>query len=115
MFCPCGRDRPAIAGRCRSCYRSLAHSRQRFAGRREEVLRRDGGACCACGVARRLHVHHRRPGRNESRWLITVCVVCHGRLHRLAALRRWLPEPLVALWAEQHPGVPVQLQFPEAV
>ena len=45
---------------------------------------------------------------------ITVCAACHARLHRLAALRIWIPELLIALWAEQHPGVPVQLQLPVA-
>jgi hypothetical protein len=24
----------------------------------------------------------------------------------------WIPEALVPLWAEQHPGVPIQLQLP---
>jgi len=43
--------------------------------------------------------------------LITVCAGCHARLHRLAALRVWIPDGLVVLWTEQHPGVPVQLQF----
>jgi len=39
---------------------------------------------------------------------------CHTRLHRLAALRAWIPELLVVLWSEQHAGFPVQLQFPMA-
>jgi len=66
-------------------------------------------------MAYRLHVHHRKPGVNDRAWLITVCAGCHARLHRLAALRIWIPELLVALWIEQHPGVPVQLQLPVAV
>jgi hypothetical protein len=33
----------------------------------------------------------------------------------LAAVRIWIPEPLVLLWEEQHPGVAVQLQLPVAV
>ena len=59
-------------------------------------------------------MHHRKPGVNDRELLITVCAGCHTRLHRLAALRIWIPELLVALWAEQHPGVPVQLQLPVA-
>ena len=38
----------------------------------------------------------------------------HTRLHRLAALRTWIPELLVVLWSEQHAGSPVQLQLPVA-
>jgi hypothetical protein len=44
--------------------------------------------------------------------LITLCACCHACIHRLRALRRFLPEPLVPLWQEQHPAVPLQLQFP---
>jgi hypothetical protein len=113
-FCSCGRDLSWIAGRCRACYRARAHSRQRFDGLREEILDRDGSLCRTCGAAGRLHVHHWKPGVNDRELLITVCAGCHARLHRLAALRIWIPEPLVALWAEQHPGVPVQLQLPVA-
>jgi hypothetical protein len=29
-------------------------------------------------------------------------------------LRAWIPEILIVLWVEQHPGVPVQLQLPVA-
>ena len=114
LLCACGRNPASLAGLCRSCYFAGARSRQRFDGRREEILERDGRECRACGSASRLHVHHRKPGVNDPDWLITVCAACHVRLHRLAALRVWIPELLVALWIEQHPGVPVQLQLPEA-
>lgn len=114
LFCPCGRDFPWVAGLCPICYRAAAHSRYRFNGLRDEILDRDGRQCRACGAADRLHVHHRKPGINDHNWLITVCAGCHARLHRLAALRIWIPELLVALWIEQHPGAPVQLQLPVA-
>jgi hypothetical protein len=114
LFCPCGQSLPAIAGLCRPCYRSTAHSRQHFSGLRGEILERDGHQCRACGSAGRLHVHHRTPGVNDRDLLITVCAGCHARLHRLAALCVWMPELLVVLWIEQHPGVPVQLQLPVA-
>jgi len=113
-LCSCGRDFSWAGGLCRACYRARAHSRQRFDGLREEILERDGRLCRACGAAGRLHVHHRRPGVNDRELLITVCAGCHARLHRLAALRIWIPELLVALWVEQHPGVTVQLQLPVA-
>jgi hypothetical protein len=107
LFCPCGGDFPSVGGFCLACYRAAAHSRQRFAGFREEILDRDGRLCRACGSADRLHVHHRKPGVNDPDWLITVCAGCHARLHRLAALRVCIPELLVVLWIEQHPGAPV--------
>jgi 5-methylcytosine-specific restriction endonuclease McrA len=86
LFCPCGRDLPAVAGLCHACYRS----RRRFAGLRDEILERDGRACRACGTGHRLHVHHRKPGVHERALLVTVCAACHARLHRLHALRRWV-------------------------
>lgn len=115
LFCPCGRGFPALAGLCRSCYRAAAHSRAYFAGLREAVLERDGRRCQSCETSHRLHVHHRRPGVNERELLVTLCAACHARLHRLRVLRVWIPAPLVPLWAEQHPGIPLQLQFPQAV
>jgi 5-methylcytosine-specific restriction endonuclease McrA len=103
-----------MAGLCRACYQAAARSRQRFAGLRDEILERDGRLCRACGSADRLHVHHRKPGIHERELLITVCAGCHARLHRLGAIRLWIPELLAVLWEEQHPGVAVQLQLPAA-
>lgn len=121
LFCACGQGTPVVAGLCRSCYRARARSRSRFDGHRESVLARDG-RCRGCGAGeaslpsgRRLHVHHRKPGCHDPEWLIALCGACHARVHRLAALRSWLPERLVELWSEQHPGVPLQLQFPVAL
>ena len=114
LLCPCGRNFAWVGGLCRSCYRAAVHSRRFFGGLRDEILERDGRLCRACGSARRLHVHHRKPGINDRELLITVCAGCHARIHRLAALRVWIPDLLVTLWIEQHPRVPVQLQFPVA-
>jgi hypothetical protein len=114
LFCPCGRDFPWVRGLCRACYRAAARSRQRFDGLREEILERDRHACRACGAGERLHVHHRKPGVHQRELLITVCAGCHARLHRLGAVRCWIPELLAVLWEEQHPGMAVQLQFPVA-
>jgi hypothetical protein len=74
------------------------------------VLERDRG-CRGCGATGHLHVHHRKPGVDETRWLVSLCAGCHARVHRLAALRHWIPELLVEFWVEQHPGVAVQLQL----
>jgi hypothetical protein len=112
LFCPCGRNLPAVAGFCRRCYGNVARSRQRFAGNRETVLDRDGRQCRACGGGEWLAVHHRQPGCHDLDRLISVCAACQARLHRLSAVRRWIPEALAALWAEQHPGRPLQLQLP---
>jgi hypothetical protein len=111
LFCPCG-DLPAIAGFCCRCYGHRARSRRRFAGNRETVLDRDGRRCQACGGREWLAVHHRQPGCHDLDRLITVCAACHARMHRLSAVRRWIPEALAPLWAEQHPGSPLQLQLP---
>jgi hypothetical protein len=111
LFCHCG-DLPTIAGFCRRCYARRAHSRQRFGGQREAVLARDGRQCQACGGREWLAVHHRQPGCHDLDRLITVCAACHARVHRLSAVRRWIPETLAPLWAEQHPGSPLQLQLP---
>lgn len=114
LFCGCGQGSPALSGLCHACYRARSRSRARFDGNRELVLARDR-ACLGCGAGnengRRLHVHHRRPGFHDPDWLITLCGGCHARIHHLAAIRRWIPEPVVELWTEQHPGIPVQLQF----
>ena len=58
----------------------------------EEVLDGDDRTWRACGEIRRLVFHH-----------------------HLSAIRAWVPDPLVPLWAEQHPGVPVQLQLSTAL
>ena len=94
---------PAIA--------SAWHSLRYFAGYREHVLVRDGYCCQGCGASRQRVVHHRRPGRHADRWLITVCPACHALIHKLLGHRHWLPAPLLELWREQHPAVPLQLQF----
>ena len=115
LFCDCGQGTPAVAGLCRACYRARAHSRLHFDGNRHSVLDRDH-ACRGCGAgktARGLHVHHRRKGVHDPQWLVTLCAACHARVHRLSAIRRrWLPEHVIELWSEQHPTVPVQMQFP---
>jgi hypothetical protein len=113
LLCPCGR-RPVelkAQGCCRLCYYRRYHSLRWFGGLRELVLQRDRFRCCACGAARRLVVHH-RDGRNVKPLLITLCIRCHVRLHHSLHLRRWVPDALLGLWRELHPGAPLQLQLP---
>ena len=112
LCCPCGSLELFCRGRCRACYGRLRHSRARFGGWREKVLARDHHRCRVCWTRESLVVHHRWQ-RNVPEALITLCRACHARLHRLGAINRWVPETLLALWAEQHPGVSRQLQFVE--
>ena len=65
--------------------------------------RADRHTCCMS--------HHRRPGVHEPEWLVTLCASCHARIHRLQAIRSYLPPVLLPFWEEQHPDVPRQLQF----
>lgn len=115
--CACGSAIPAVRGLCTRCYSQSVHNRVRFAGHRDGVIARDYARCRTCGAGksgRSLHVHHRVKGLHAPEWLVTLCAACHARVHRLSAIRRWLPEDLVDLWQEQHPGVPAQMQFPLA-
>jgi len=59
----------------------------RFSGQREEVLKRDGYKCIACGSKDNLIVHHMDgKGRgykpnNEIDNLVTLCRACHMKVH----------------------------------
>jgi|ERR1051326_56753 hypothetical protein len=52
---------------------------------RQQVLRRDGWRCQACGTMSNLEVHHKRfrsqSGENSEENLITLCRACHSELH----------------------------------
>ena len=119
LFCVCGQAVPTVAGFCGRCYRAQAHSRRYFDGNRDAVLARDGGRCQGCGECRaagkpdgsRLPVHHRLPGVHREELLVTFCAACHARVHRRLRQRSWLPEALIEFWREQHPDLPLQLQF----
>ncbi len=119
LFCACGGAVPTIAGFCGRCYRAHAHSRRYFDGNRDAVLARDGGRCQGCGESRgagkpdgsRLPVHHRIPGVHREELLVTLCAACHARVHRRLQQRSCLPEALIDFWHEQHPDLPLQLQF----
>ena len=110
LCCPCGELELYRRGLCQVCYHRRRRSRSRFSGRREEILARDRHLCRVCRARYPLVVHHRRPS-NLSSTLITLCRGCHARLHQLRTINRWVPDMLVELWAEQHPGRPRQLQL----
>jgi len=53
---------------------------------RNQVLRRDGWRCQACGTMSNLEVHHKefrsQSGDDSEQNLITVCSACHAKEHR---------------------------------
>lgn len=54
---------------------------------RAAALKRDKNKCRACGCAAR-DVHHirypKKLGEEKMEWLFSLCVGCHGEIHRLA-------------------------------
>ena len=51
-----------------------------------QVLERDNWTCQVCGSKQNLQIHHRelrsQQGGDEEFNLVTLCVRCHGQLHR---------------------------------
>jgi 5-methylcytosine-specific restriction endonuclease McrA len=76
------------------------------------VIARDHGVCRVCGrpgSGKRIHVHHRRLGVTQERFLITLCPGHHALVHRLKVVDRLLPALVLELWREQHPEASEQL------
>jgi len=52
---------------------------------RNQVLRRDGWRCQACGAMSNLEVHHKefrsQSGDDSEQNLITLCTNCHSGIH----------------------------------
>ena len=52
---------------------------------RQQVLRRDGWRCQACGTMSNLEVHHKQfrshSGDDTEENLITLCNACHSSIH----------------------------------
>lgn len=110
LWCGCGREEINSRGVCPTCARREKLSRENFNGLRGRVLARDGYARC-CGETADLLVHHRRPGWNQSRLMITLCRRCHARIHSTLRPSYGFPEELLAFWREIHRDVPVQLRL----
>jgi 5-methylcytosine-specific restriction endonuclease McrA len=87
-------------------------SRAHFAGLRNAALARDGRACTVCGTPLDILVHHRRPGVNELRWLVTSCRRCHPRIHFLERLPYGVSPHFRRLWRELHRDEIEQLELP---
>jgi 5-methylcytosine-specific restriction endonuclease McrA len=65
---------------------------------RQQVLRRDGWRCQACGRMSNLEVHHKEfrslLGDDSEANLITLCTVCHTCAHRTRVLGSIQKSPL---------------------
>lgn len=109
MCCPCGNDTVLALGLCATCYTLKRQDEEYFGGRREEVLARDGYRCAVPGCTtlkrgkRSVAVHHRKPGNNDPKLMITLCLACHAKVTRTQFLCREWPPLLRLLWREQHP------------
>jgi 5-methylcytosine-specific restriction endonuclease McrA len=59
---------------------------------RNQVLRRDGWRCQACGAMSNLEVHHKQfrsqAGDDSEQTLITLCTGCHAEAHNSNRVRR---------------------------
>ena len=104
LLCGCGSAAVVRSGRCAKCERRARLSAEKFGGLREQALIRDGYLCRVCSEfdPALLLVHHRRPGVNELKYLLTLCRRCHARIHHT-----WRPsfffasfELLRRLWRE---------------
>lgn len=104
------KNKPSKYGRgtiCYACRRPIIlkeHDKYRFGGNKYEVLTRDKFACVSCGITQKEHYnkygqglaidHIDMNGRNSDYKnhdmdnLQTLCVVCHGRRHRLIQIKK---------------------------
>lgn len=112
LWCSCGSLLVNRHGRCAGCERRRRLSLERFGGLREAALLRDRYRCRHCRTRDDLLVHHRRPGVNVLRLLITLCRRCHSRVHNTLRPQYEFPALLLTLWRESHPGVAEQQVFP---
>lgn len=67
----------------------------RWKAKRQEILARDGNKCAICKSDQKLQVHHRQyhfsrllnsfkePWEYENHLMVTLCVDCHSRGHRM--------------------------------
>jgi len=107
LHCRCGRGKVLALGMCATCYTLKRQDEEYFGGLREQVLRRDGYCCRACGASgrgkRSIVVHHRVPGVSRLHLMISLCPACHAIVSRTRVVRRHMSALLLELWREQHP------------
>jgi 5-methylcytosine-specific restriction endonuclease McrA len=61
---------------------------QQWANLRRRIITRDGGACVACGSARRLQVHHIDGTARDTSNLVTLCNRCHAAAYSERVVRK---------------------------
>lgn len=111
LFCSCGSGQIRARGLCSRCYEQRRHSIRRFAGRREVIVRRDGGMCTNCPNTADIIVHHR-----SKRIFASLCRGCHSQVHHVRRLRLGRLSPyLETLWLELHRSQAQQLLLPAFV
>lgn len=117
FHCPCGREQLLAQGLCATCYTLKRQDLDYFGGNREIVLARDGYRCAVPGCTslkrgkRSIAVHHRVPGNNDPKRLLSLCLACHAKITRTQVVRRDWPPLLRLLWREQHPNGHEQTRF----
>jgi 5-methylcytosine-specific restriction endonuclease McrA len=66
--------------------RTIRLGRDDYDELRQEILRRDGWRCQACGGMLNLEVHHKQfrsqSGDDSEENLITLCSQCHAHVHQ---------------------------------
>jgi len=99
LHCRCGRGKVLALGMCATCYTLKRQDEAYFGGLREQVLKRDGYCCRACGASgrgkRSIVVHHRVPGVSRLHLMISLCSACHAIVSRTRFMRRSM---LPLLW-----------------
>ncbi len=112
LLCGCGAPDSRCTGFCTRCERRARLSREKFDGLREQALERDDHQCQCCGELdpALVLVHHRRPGHNRLKYLVTICRRCHIRVHLTfrPAFAFALHPLLYQLWREVHRRFPRQ-------
>lgn len=109
MHCPCGRAKIVALGLCATCYTLRRQDAAYYGGNREVVLARDGHRCRVPGCTtlkrgkRSVAVHHRVPGNNDPKLMLTLCLACHAKVTRTLFVQDHWPPFLLLLWREQHP------------
>jgi 5-methylcytosine-specific restriction endonuclease McrA len=72
----------------RSRLQRLRLDAESYENLRQQVLRRDGWRCQACGTMSNLEVHHKefrsRLGDDSEANLIALCKVCHAGTHHVS-------------------------------
>ena len=56
-------------------------------------------------------MHHRFPGTNNPKLMLTLCLPCHAKVTRTLFVQNHWPPFLLLLWREQRPDGQEQIAF----